>query len=103
LFIAFVTHNTLLLPHDSSLAGIVKLVSARDAVKEDFGDRISIGIILPIKERLADDTTKRPGNERISLYANWTRRAIKDAELAISHLPDQIPTNKKPIIKPNYW
>ncbi len=68
------------------------------ALREDLGEKIQIGIIIPVRKN-----SKRPTNERLSKHANWTRSYILDKELANSHLADKIPTNKKPIVKPDYW
>lgn len=72
------------------------------AIRKDFQEKIKIGVVLPIKEN-TNATTSRPGNERLSKYADWTRKHIKNDELANSQLPDLISTKKKPIRKPNYW
>lgn len=71
-------------------------------IREDFSDRVSIGVILPIRENISGGKS-RPGNVRLSEYADWTRKSIKNVELAVSQLPDVIPTKKKPIRKPVYW
>jgi len=75
------------------------LSPALAAIREDFGSAIQIGVILPIRE----SRNHRPGNQQLSKHANWTRRHITDFELANSQLPEQIPTKKKPIKKPDYW
>lgn len=72
-------------------------------IREDFANSVQIGVILPIKENKGDGLKTRPGNQKLSQYADWTRKYIKSEELAASQLPAQIPTNKKPITKPNYW
>lgn len=78
------------------------LEPALAAIRQDFGDRHQIGVILPIR-KAKDGEKKRPGNQKLSNYANWTRHHITDDELAASHLPSQIATPKKPIVKPDYW
>ena len=75
------------------------LAPALAAIKEDFGDDVQVGVIMPIR----NSADHRPGNGQLSQYADWTRRRITDDELASSHLPEQIPTRKKPIFKPEYW
>lgn len=75
------------------------LAPALAALREDFGQSIEIGVVIPVR----DTSQHRPGNEQLSRYANWTRRHITGEELASSHLPERIPTQKKPIIKPEYW
>lgn len=78
------------------------LEPALSAIKEDFGATISIGVIFPIRERVAG-ATSRPPNNALSKHATWTRRNIRNEELAACVLNDVIPTNKKPIRKPSYW
>ncbi|MDD2817108.1 MAG: NYN domain-containing protein [Thiotrichaceae bacterium] len=73
------------------------LVPALAAIREDYPDT-KIGVIIPIRENSA-----RPNNKQLSQYADWTRNHIKDSELSASHLPDKVPTHKKPIRKPDYW
>lgn len=68
------------------------------ALREDFGDSIRIGVVVP---RLRSN--HRPSNVSLSHYADWTRRHILEDELLQSQLPDQIPTRKKPIKRPDYW
>ncbi|PUA27874.1 MAG: NYN domain-containing protein [Cellvibrio sp. 79] len=73
------------------------------ALRHDFPE-LKIGIILPIKEPQSGSTIKaRPGNNRLSVYADWTRGYIRAEELKQSQLPDVIPTRKKAIRKPVYW
>lgn len=74
------------------------LSPALTALREDF-PAIQIGVIAPV--RLS--TNHRPVNKQLSAQANWTRRHINDDELSECQLPEQIPTNKKPITKPEYW
>jgi uncharacterized LabA/DUF88 family protein len=71
-------------------------------IRDDFADRVKIGVVLPIKENTSD-TKSRPGNQKLSQYADWTRKHIKAEELASSQLPQRITTHKKPIVKPEYW
>lgn len=74
------------------------LEPALKALREDMGDTIIIGIVIPIRAN-----SRRPPNQKLSKYADWTRSYITDEELANSQLPDKIPTSKKPILKPEYW
>ena len=83
--------------NDSDLAPAVA------AIREDMGDRVKIGVILPIRKPDNPDEQKRPGNASLSEFADWTRSYITPAELSASHLPAKIPTKKKPIEKPDYW
>ncbi|MBT3206309.1 MAG: NYN domain-containing protein [Gammaproteobacteria bacterium] len=78
------------------------LEPALEAIREDKGNSVQIGVIIPI-EKQTQGKRHRPANQRLSQYADWTRHHILDDELASSQLPLKIPTNKKPIIKPNYW
>lgn len=68
------------------------------ALREDFRDKLQIGIVIPIRFQ-----SRRPANQRLSQYADWTRSYISDDELKMSQLADKIATNKKPIRKPHYW
>lgn len=68
------------------------------ALREDIGDAIQIGIVIPVR-----DNSRRPANQRLSQHADWTRSYITDDELANSQLPTKIATKKKPILKPSYW
>ena len=73
------------------------------ALRNDYPD-LRIGVILPIKEPSSDTSARaRPGNNRLSIYADWTRSHIKNEELKSSILPETIPTQKKAIRKPGYW
>lgn len=74
------------------------LAPALQALREDCGADIQIGVIIPIRS-----TNQRPGNQALSVRANWTRSHITDAELAESQLPNTVATTKKPIKKPEYW
>jgi len=71
---------------------------ALKAIREDFGDTVRIGVVVP---RLKSN--HRPSNVSLSQYADWTRHHILEDELQNSQLPDQIPTRKKPIKRPDYW
>lgn len=78
------------------------IAPALRAIREDFQDDINIGLILPIR-KTSNEKSHRPGNKHLSNFANWTRKSITGEELQKSHLPEKIPTKKKPIIKPAYW
>ncbi len=75
------------------------LAPALAAIKEDLGDTIKLGVIIPTRK----NANGRPGNQQLSKYADWTRKYITNEELAESQLPQKIPTKKKPILKPKYW
>jgi uncharacterized LabA/DUF88 family protein len=70
-------------------------------IREDFPD-IQIGVVIPGKEIPARER-HRPISESLSRHAHWTRKVIKDDELAKSQLPNRVPTRKKAIDKPDYW
>lgn len=74
------------------------LAPALQALREDFGDSIEIGVIIPVCKN-----SKRPNNQQLSQFANWTRQYILEDELSNSQFPPKIPTNKKTIVKPEYW
>lgn len=68
------------------------------AIREDLGDTIRIGVVVPRREG-----NHRPPSESLSKYADWVRSYILEDELKLSQLPEQIPTPKKPIKRPDYW
>lgn len=77
------------------------LEPALSMIRQDMGDTVKMGVIFPIRQQ--EGLERRPPNGRLSKYTDWTRRYITDEELAASHLPLKIPTNKKTIFKPTYW
>lgn len=80
--------------NDTDLEPVLK------ALNHDFG-HLPLGVVIPI---LKTNRTKRPGNKRLSNYAEWTRKSIREDELKNSQLPAKIARNgKKPICKPKYW
>lgn len=78
------------------------LEPALSAIRQDMGQTIQIGIVIPLRQP-EPHKPKRPPNQRLSKYANWTRDYLTHDELANSHLPLKIPTSKKTIFKPDYW
>jgi uncharacterized LabA/DUF88 family protein len=78
------------------------LEPALQIIRADVGDSVDIGIVIPIAKP-APGKAHRPPNQRLSQYANWTRRYILDSELESSQLPNPIGTKKKPILRPDYW
>lgn len=82
--------------NDTDLAPVVR------ALKEDLGNQLNIGVIFPIRDPKSANG-HRPGNKSLSEFADWTRHHITDDEISESQLPEQIPTKKKPIKKPDYW
>ena len=77
------------------------LETALAMIREEQGLKIKIDVVIPAPKSI--DKKRRPSNQRLSKYADWTRHYILDHELEYSQLPKQIATNKKPIIKPKYW
>jgi uncharacterized LabA/DUF88 family protein len=71
-------------------------------IRHDFGQQIKIGVVIPVPKP-EQGRQHRPPNARLSQYADWTRQFILKEELASSQLPDKVPTNKRPILKPDYW
>lgn len=78
------------------------LTPALQAIREDFGTHIILGVVFPLGEKKSSKSV-RPENDSLRKNANWTRRYIRDNELASNLLRDSIPTRKKPIRKPDYW
>lgn len=78
------------------------LEPALSAIRQEVGQTIQIGIVIPLRKS-EPNAIKRPPNQRLSKYANWTRDYLTNDELANSHLPLKIPTRKKTIFKPEYW
>jgi uncharacterized LabA/DUF88 family protein len=75
---------------------------ALKAIRDDMANACRIGVIIPMRKP-KDENTRRPPNRCLSDQADWTRSYITDDELTGSHLPEVIPTTKKPIRKPDYW
>ncbi len=84
----------ILVSSDSDLEPALKMI------KEDVPE-MEIGLILPRKK--PTNKKNRPGNEKLSRLANWTRSYISEEELELFQLPEKVPTKKKPAIKPQYW
>lgn len=78
------------------------LAPALKAIREDLQDQVQMGVIIPIRKPIKGKP-HRSGNKQLNIYADWERSYITDEELSRSHLPNKIPTNKKTIIKPEYW
>lgn len=75
------------------------LEPALQAIHEDFGDRLTIGLIIPIRDSVA----VKPG-AALARWAHWTRHYIRDDEFTACHLPRVFQrTGKKPVLKPDYW
>ena len=82
--------------NDTDLEPALKLI------RHDLDDDIQIGVVIPMRKP-KEGSPRRPPNASLSKHANWTRSYITETELANSHLPEIIPTPKKPIVKPDYW
>lgn len=76
------------------------LTPALQAIWEDC-NTVKMGAIMPILQQ--GEKAKRPPNQGISIFANWTRGHVLESELQAAQLPEKIPTRKKPILKPKYW
>jgi uncharacterized LabA/DUF88 family protein len=80
--------------NDSDVEPVLKLL-AQDTPE------LTVGLILPLREPGSD--TRRFSNKRLVGKAHWVRHYILDEELAISQLPQNVPTKKKPASKPTHW
>ncbi len=83
-----------LVSNDSDLELPLKLIN------EDK-PKITIGLIIPRPKPTG--SRRRPTNKSLSQYSHWTRHHILDEECQHALLADMIPTNKKPISKPEHW
>jgi uncharacterized LabA/DUF88 family protein len=69
-------------------------------IREDVPG-VTIGLVMPLR-----DTSSMAGkvpNKRLTKQAHWVRHHIRDDELALSQLPQNVPTKKKPASKPVHW
>lgn len=73
------------------------ILPALSALSEDY-PQIHKGIVYPIKEG-----SKRAVSREFQKYCEWTWKHLSNNDLANSQLPQKIPTQKKPIIKPKSW
>ena len=71
-----------------------------ELIKHDYS-KMNIGLILPRPKLIGSN--QRPKNTKLSASSNWTRGYILESELERCQLPNKVPTNKKPITKPDYW
>lgn len=69
-------------------------------IREDVA-AIKIGLVMPLRENSA--LQGKVPNKRLTAWADWTRRYIRDEELAQSQLPQNVPTKKKSASKPGHW
>lgn len=80
--------------NDSDLEPVLNLLA------QDTPD-ITVGLILPLRE--PGEQAQRFSNKRLIGKAHWVRHYIRDDELAVSQLPQNVPTKKKPASKPAHW
>lgn len=73
---------------------------ALEALRNDFPN-ITVGLVSPARPR--DGEKSRRTSASLSNLAHWTRHHIRDDELAFAALPEKVPTNKKPAVKPKHW
>lgn len=76
------------------------LVPLFEAIKEDF-PTVQLAVIAP--KLKTNEAEIRVNNKELSELSNWNREYILETEFQNAQLPQKIKTNKKPIIKPNYW
>lgn len=68
---------------------------------KEMNPEIVIGTIIP---RLQEEASlQRPPNSKLSKFSDWTRSSILENELQKHQMPAQIPTKRKPILRPDYW
>lgn len=77
---------------DTDIAPALKLI------KEDF-PHIKMGAIFPLQKT---DDERHPIVE-IAAQTHWSRSYILEEELANSQFKNRVPTDKKPVDKPDYW
>jgi hypothetical protein len=73
------------------------LLPALSALAEDFPE-INRGVVFPVSEN-----AKRIVSNKFDQWCHWSWKKLSNNDLAYSQLPDKIPTNKKPILKPVSW
>jgi uncharacterized LabA/DUF88 family protein len=73
-----------------------------EAINAEHNHPIDIGVIFPLHPA-TQGKPSRPTSKTLGKLAHWTRNAIPDIALEAAQLPEQIPTNKKPIRRPDYW
>ncbi len=83
-----------LVSNDSDLCPLLNAIQAENLP-------LTLGVIFPLIKRA--NGFDRPGNERLSQHADWTRRHIREEELAQAQLPRVVSTKRKPIFKPDHW
>ncbi len=84
----------ILVSNDSDLELALKFIS-----EEKPG--INLGLVIPRQK--PTKKYSRPPSKSLSQYADWTRGHILDEECQSALFGEKIPTNKKPILKPDHW
>ncbi|MBC7622340.1 MAG: NYN domain-containing protein [Aeromicrobium sp.] len=77
------------------------MMPAMAMVRVDFPDQ-RIGLVAPLPDPSITDSDRYVATS-LQEHAAWTRRYLRHDELLAAQLPQQVPTRKKPIIKPTYW
>lgn len=85
----------ILVSNDSDLELPLKLISEDKPC-------MTLGLIIP-RPKPTVTHHSRPPNKSLSQYVHWTRSHILDHECQNAQFSDRISTNKKPILKPEYW
>ncbi len=82
--------QVMIFSNDSDLAPALVAIKARKP-------EVIIGVVAPIRGEI------RQPSADLRKFSDWTRRGIKEAELANAQLPDKVPTRKRAIAKPEHW
>ena len=75
---------------------------ALQAISEDFPN-IMVGVVMPIHPPDPIKGAVRRASGSLEKFSHWTMPHLTDAVLQSALLPNVIPTNKKPILKPPHW
>lgn len=75
---------------------------ALEAIRQDF-PHVMVGVVIPVHPPVPGPTVHRRASGSLTNLADWTVQNINDTQLQMAQLPAQIPTKKKPIIKPGHW
>jgi len=76
------------------------MVPALQAIRRDTVARV--GVVFTLPEPMPDGPDRRPNAELASM-AHWSRKHIRNDELAAAQLPRVVQTKRKPAHKPAYW
>jgi len=74
---------------------------ALEAIRQDFPN-IMIGVVTPVHPP-ESGIMHRSVSGSLLKAADWVEKYLTDDQLILSQLPPKIPTNKKPILKPEHW